>query len=337
MSLSDRPPVTQPWLTVNLGDRADGRVPCWAPVWHDRTVFPSTPTDAAAESASTTDDELDEIPVTPVRPALSAAIAAFAALVGIGLIFGAQATSPGARGSFAFVVAGVQVLFVLAWTMATRPAALPVVGGVALVVAVGSDLIAVRSAQPGVSSIIYLALAGIALAVVSQTVRAVDRRRISESLRATMALVLGVAAFATLIVLSRQPLGTQVIFLCVTASALALVVARLVDAIYAKPRLAPQVPRGAAGVIFGAMIGTLLSAVLGSYLYTFSPTSAAISGLVTAVAAVLADLAADYAEAGRQMAGDPPTLWVARHMQGPLAGFALGAPAAYLMTVLFLT
>ena len=31
-----------------------------------------------------------------------------------------------------------------------------------------------------------------------------------------------------------------------------------------------------------------------------------------------------------------PTMWVARHMQGPLGGFALAAPAAYVMTVLFL-
>ena len=90
-------------------------------------------------------------------------------------------------------------------------------------------------------------------------------------------------------------------------------------------------------MIFGAMAGTLLSAVLGSFLFTFSPTSGALVGLVTATFAVLADLAADYAEAGRQMAGDPPTLWVARHMQGPLGGIALAAPAAYAMTVLFLT
>ena len=36
------------------------------------------------------------------------------------------------------------------------------------------------------------------------------------------------------------------------------------------------------------------------------------------------------------MAGDPPTMWVARHMQGPLGGFALAAPAAYAMSVFFL-
>ena len=68
----------------------------------------------------------------------------------------------------------------------------------------------------------------------------------------------------------------------------------------------------------------------------FTPTSAALVGVVSAATAVLADLAVGYAEAGRLMAGEPPTMWVARHMQGPLGGFALSAPAAYAMCVLFL-
>lgn len=300
-------------------------------------MFPSTSPTTDGAPTGPDDGQPDEIEITPVRPALSAAIAAFAALLGIGLIFGVQSTSPGARVSFALVVAGVQVLFLLAWTMATRPPALMVVGGLSLAVAFVADLLAVNSAEAGIGPLVLVGLAGLATAVVAQVIRPDDRRRVVESLGATMILVAGGVAFATLIVLSRIPRGTQVIFVCFAAAAVALVVARLVDAIYPRPRLAPQVARGAVGVIFGAMAGTLLSAVIGSYLYTFSPTSAAVVGLVTAVAAVLADLAADYTEAGRQMAGDPPTLWVARHMQGPLGGFALAAPAVYLMTVLFLT
>ena len=34
------------------------------------------------------------------------------------------------------------------------------------------------------------------------------------------------------------------------------------------------------------------------------------------------------------MAGEPPTMWMARHMQGPLGGFALAAPAAYAMSII---
>jgi hypothetical protein len=64
----------------------------------------------------------------------------------------------------------------------------------------------------------------------------------------------------------------------------------------------------------------------------FTPGSAAAVGAAAAAAAVLADLTIGFAEAGRELAGDPPTMWLARHMQGPLAGFALAAPVAYLIT-----
>ena len=43
-----------------------------------------------------------------------------------------------------------------------------------------------------------------------------------------------------------------------------------------------------------------------------------------------------YAEAGRRLGGEPTTLWIARHLQGPLAGFGLAAPLAYLLTAIFL-
>jgi hypothetical protein len=33
------------------------------------------------------------------------------------------------------------------------------------------------------------------------------------------------------------------------------------------------------------------------------------------------------------MAGEPPTMWLARHMQGPLGGIVFAAPVAYLVAV----
>jgi hypothetical protein len=102
------------------------------------------------------------------------------------------------------------------------------------------------------------------------------------------------------------------------------------------PRLAPQVPRGGAGVVVGAMIGTAVAAGAGSVLDGLSTGPAAVAGLVTALVAVVVDLSVNYAEAGRAMAGEPPALWLARHMQGPLAAFALAAPAAYASATLLL-
>ncbi|MGB2571971.1 hypothetical protein ACPFP2_26530 [Micromonospora citrea] len=289
-----------------------------------------------AEDEPVEPDEEDVEPVE-VRKPLSLTVAGFAALLGVGLVLGAQTAGPGHRLPFAFIVFGVQLLFVLAWTMAMRPPALLLVALVSAVVAAAADTAAVQSDVAGLAPLGYVAAGGFLLGVLGQLVRRVDRVRVTDSLGTTLLIVVGVVAFGTLITLSRIPAGTQAITVCLTASGVALTVARLTDAVAPWPRLAPQVPRGAAGVVGGAMAGTLVSAVLGSYLVTpFTPTRAAIIGLVAAVAAVLADLAVGYAEAGRLMAGEPPTMWIARHMQGPLGGFALAAPAAYAMCVLFL-
>ncbi|MFK3985005.1 hypothetical protein ACI2K4_32115 [Micromonospora sp. NPDC050397] len=284
----------------------------------------------------TDDEDEEEFEPVPIRRPLALAVAGFAGLLGLGLVLGAQTSGPGARIPFALVVFGVQLLYILAWTMATRPPALPLVAGVAVAVAVGADAAAILPQVAALGPVGYVAAAGFVVGVLGQLVRRADRAQVTESLGATLMVVIGVVAFASLIVLSRLPLGTQAIFVCLAGSGVALVVARLVDAVLPWPRLAPQVPRGAAGVVLGAMLGTLASGVIGGYVVGFTPTSGAVVGLVAATAAVLADLGVGYSEAGRLMAGEPPTMWVARHMQGPLGGFALAAPAAYAMSVFFL-
>lgn len=280
---------------------------------------------------------MDPDEVVPIRPLLSLAIAGFAALLGIGLVLGSQTAGPGTRLSFAFVVFGVQVLFVLAWTMALRPPALWAVAGIGVGAGAVADAVAVSSEIAALGPLGYVVAGGFVAGVIGQLLRRQDRERMTESLGATLLIMVGVVSFATLIVLGRLPIGgAQAIFVALTAGAVALTVAHLTDAALPRPRLAPQVPRGAVGVVLGAMIGTLVSAVIGSYVVGFSPGSGAIIGFVTAGTAVLADLAADYSEAGRQMAGDPPTMWIARHMRGPLGGFALAAPLSYAMSLLLL-
>jgi hypothetical protein len=289
----------------------------------------------ATESAEGETEE--PIEPVPIRRLLSLAIAGFAGLLTVGLIFGAQTAGPGpARFPYAIVIFGVQLLYILAWTMAMRPPALPVVAAVSVLVAGAADVAAVWPAVASLSPLGYVAAGGFVAAVLAQLMRRTDRARVTESLGATLMIVVGVVSFATLIVLTRVPGGTQAITICLAATGVALVVARVLDTVAPWPRMAPQVPRGAAGVVIGAMVGTLTSAVLGSYIYPFTPTRGAIVGLVAAGAAGLADLGANYVEAGRQMAGEPPTMWIARHMQGPLGGFALAAPIAYVMSVLFL-
>jgi hypothetical protein len=282
--------------------------------------------------------EEEDFPVVPVRRDLSVAVAGFAALLAVGLILGAQTSGPDARIPYAIVVFGVQVLFVLSWTMAMRPPLAPLVATICVAAGMVADYAAVTSRDVHLVPLVYVAAAAFVPALAVQGIRAADRQRARDSLGATLLLVLGVVAFASLIVLTRKPIGTQSVLVCLTAAGTAVMVARLTDAVFAKPRMASQVPRGATGIVLGAMLGTLAAAGLGSVLVLpFTPTKGAVLGLVAAGLAVLVDLAVNYTEAGRSMAGAAPTFWVARHMQGPLGAFAATAPAAYALTVFYLS
>jgi hypothetical protein len=273
-----------------------------------------------------------DAPVVPVSRALSLAVAGLAALLTLGLVVGAMIT----HGSYAVVIFAVQVLFVLAWTVATRPPAPRVVAGVGLAAAAAADIAAVWVDPASLAPLAYVTAGAFVAGVVGQLTRPAGRVRVTESLGSTLAVVVGVVAFATLAVLSRHPGGTQAIVACIAAAGVAVTGARLIDTVAPYPRLAPQVPRGGAGVVLGAMAGTAAAALIGALVDGLTAGPATTAGLVTALVAVVVDLSVGYAEAGRRLAGEPPALWLARHMQGPLAAFALAAPAAYAAATLLL-
>ena len=280
----------------------------------------------------------EEIPVVPVRRQLSLAIAGFAGLLGAGLILGAQTSGPDSRLPYAIVIFGVQLLYILAFTMAIRPPAYGTVAGVCVAAAAVADYTVVNRGDAGIFPLLIIAAVGYGLAIVGQLVRAEDRLQFRDALSGTLLIVVGVVSFALLIVLTRKPAGTQAVLMTLTAVALTVLAAHLIDAFWAKPRIAPQVPRGATGIIVGAMLGTLAAAGLGSVLVLpFTPAKGALLGFLVAGVAGLVDLAVNYSEVGRRMAGEAPTFWVARHMQGPLGAFALALPGAYAVTVFFLT
>jgi hypothetical protein len=294
--------------------------------------------DVSLDEPDEVEDEEREIEEVPVRRQLSVAIAGFAGLLGTGLILGAQTSGPDARAPYAIVIFGVQLLFVLAWTMALRPPTPGLVAGVAVAAGLIADYLAVSTGEPSILPLLLLAPAAMVAVVIGQLIGKVDRLRVRDAFGTTLLIVVGVVSFSALIALTRKPTGTQAVLVCLAAVAVALVVARLVDAVFPKPRIAPQVARGATGIILGAMLGTLGAAALGSVLVLpFTPARGAILGLVAAGIAVLVDLAVNFTEAGRSMAGEAPTFWVARHMQGPLGSFALAAPVAYALTVFFVS
>ncbi|SLM04676.1 uncharacterized protein ACSP50_7983 [Actinoplanes sp. SE50/110] len=284
------------------------------------------------------DDEFEEIEVVPVRRKLSVAIGGFAALLALALILGTLTTGPGVRTPYAIVLFGIQLLGLLAWTMALSPPAASLTAAASGLTGLVACYLAATADTAGLTPLLYVTGGGFVAALAAQAVRAEDRHRIGDSWRTTLLIVAGVVAYAIPIVLSRQSLGSQAILVCCAGAGLAVLVARLADAVFPKPRIAPQVPRGAAGVVLGAMAGTFFTAWLGSQLvYPFNPAKGAVTGLVAAVAAILVDLAVNFGEAGRRLAGEAPTLWLARHMTGPLGGFALTFVATYLLVHLYLT
>jgi len=292
----------------------------------DRRGRREAPVDALPDEAET------PAPASPARRLLSLGIAGFAALVTVGLVVGAQTTHE----SYAVVIFGVQALFVGVWTIASRPPAPRVVGVVGIAVAIGTDVSAVLTRPASLAPLAYVTAAGFIVGVVGQLTRPAGRQRVTESLGSSLVVTLGVVALASLVVLGRIPHGTQAIVACVAAAGVALVVARFSDAVAAVPRIAPQVPRGGAGVVLGAMVGTAVAGAIGNYLDGLSPLPSALAGLATAIVAVMVYLSVGYAEASRIIDGDEPALWLARHIQGPIGAFAFAAPAAYVASTFLL-
>jgi hypothetical protein len=267
-------------------------------------------------------------------PARSAplAIAGFTGLLTLALALGAMIP----YGAYAVVIFVVQVLYAVTWTIASRPPAPRIVAGVGLAAAAAADLAAVSVDPASLAPLAYVTAAAFVAGVIGQLIRPVGRERVTESLGSTLAVVVGVVALSTLVVLSRHPRGNQSIVACLVAAGVAVMVARLTDTVVPHPRFTPQVPRGGAGVLLGLLVGTGAAAVAGWLAAGLPAGAAAAAGLVTAVIAVVVDLSVSYAEAGRQLAGDRPTPGPVGLLQGPLVAFALAAPVAYTASALLL-
>jgi hypothetical protein len=257
---------------------------------------------------------------------LALAIGAFALLLAFGLIVGSQATQRG----FTIVIFGAQLLFVLAWTVASRPPSPWVVAIVGLLTAAGSGVAVYLPVEASLAPVGYVIAGGFLAAVFGQLALRGGRAGVTESLGVTVVVVAGVCSFATLAVLSREPLGDQVLLATLAAVGVGLLVARWTDVIARVPRISPQVARGSTGIVAGSMAGTAAGAVAGALVEGLSTLSGAFIGMAAVLIAVVVDLGTGYAEAGRKLEGDAPFMWLARHMQGPLGAFAFAAPAAYI-------
>ncbi len=261
---------------------------------------------------------------------LSLTVGGFALLLAFGLVIGSQATQFG----FTIVIFGAQVLFVLAWTVASRPPSPWVVAIVGLLTAAGSGVAVNLPVEASLAPVGYVIAAGFLAAIIGQLALRGGRAGVTESLGVTMVVVVGVAALSAFAVLARQPLGDQVLLTALSAVGIGIATARWCDVIAPVPRISAQVPRGSTGVIAGAMTGTAAAAVASGLVDGMGTLEGAFVGMAAALIALVVDLGTGYAEAGRKLEGDAPFMWLARHMQGPLGAFAFAAPASYIAGVI---
>ncbi len=270
------------------------------------------------------------MPPAPVRRVLSLFIAGFSVLLTFGLVIASQATLM----VFGAVLLGTQLLFVLAWTVASRPPAPWVVAAVGGLTSIAAVIAVNRPVDVSLTPLAYVVAGALIAAVIGQLTVRGGHAGVTESLSVTMAVVVGVVAFSAYLVLGRQPLGDQVLIAGLISAGVGLAAARICDVFAVSPRITPQVPRGAIGVVAGAMVGTAAGAYAGYLIDGLSTSAGAGAGMVSVLVALVVDLGTGYAEAGRRLEGEAPAMWLARHMQGPLGAFAFAAPACYVMGVI---
>ena len=278
----------------------------------------------------------DEAPLVPIRPPIRrlvcVAVAAWAGLLTAALLVGAQ-TAPL---TFAAVVFAVQVVLVVCLVWQARPSAPWIALATGLLSAAAADVAAVYAKSASLAPLAYVVAGAFGLTLLGQLVRRDGRERLTESLATSLTVAVGAVGLAMPVALSRHTGGTQILDGCLLAVGTAVIVARMSDATLPLPRIAPHVPRGAFGVVLGAMVGTAVSAYSGVLLIGPSPARAAVAGLVVGVTAVLADLGVTYTNVARRLAGESVAPWPVRHALGPLLAFAFAAPMAYLIGVLYL-
>ncbi|MGH3716754.1 MAG: hypothetical protein ACRDT4_25340, partial [Micromonosporaceae bacterium] len=285
------------------------------------------PTEASRRPSAGPD--VAPIPFSAARSGVAALAAVVLAAM---LVFGSRLDLT----AYAAVCFAVQALFVAAWALGGKPPGPAVVGTVGVVGAIAADVTAVYSPEASLAPLGFVVAGAFVLGVIGQLVRGGGRARVTESIGAVAVVTVGVVALATPILLSRYPAGGEALLACMMAAGVGLLVARLSDLVIHAPRVSPQVPRGAVGVVFGAMAGTAVAGWAGSVVVGLTPGVAAVAGVVVAVAAVLADLGMVFAETGRLLAGDDGSRWLVRALLGPLVALAVAAPAAYLLSVLMI-
>jgi len=259
---------------------------------------------------------------------LAAAVNAGVAVVLFGAVIAAGwLDRPAGLGACAVL----QVVLVLAWVFGTRRPGPAVVGVVALGAGFVADGLAGYGAAVSLGQLGYVLAGGLLAAAAGQLARGAGRARVTDSLASAMFAVTGTVAVPAVVVLSRLAEGRSAVLPLLGAAGAGVVLARLVDVVWHKPRASAPVARGIVGVVVGGVVAaTAVGFVLGQRAGLSGP-HAAVAGLVMGLAAVLADVGISFGGSGRELSGEPPHRWPARFVLGPAVAAAFAAPVAYVL------
>lgn len=351
------PPAAQSWF-----DRSDPSDPSTGPVdpaardrsgprdgsgrpgHRPRETWPEEPQDAAADAPAgmmwptgeehpPTAGDAPARPMPPVPARLSSLVAGIAAAV----LFAAPVV--GTRDRLVLGLAGcllVQVVFVLSWVVGTRrPGPWPVLV-VGLACGAVADLLTAFGPAVSLAALGYVVAGGLAAGVLGQLARGKRRDRVTESLCATMVAVVGAVSVPTVLVLARHGNGVAVVTALLAACGGAVLLARLTDVVWLRPRTSSQVSRGIPGLLMGGVVGAAVLGYLVGSMGGLPGLRSALAGLVVGLAAVFADIGVSFGTASGPASEEAPPRWPGRLLLGPATAVTVAAPACYVLGVLVL-
>lgn len=350
------------WLTcvtaVDIRDRfqMDEHLPAGIrPVWHDRRVtidqiadddpparrMASPPDGLRFTDSVTPRDPRPEVPgagsgaggSSARVPALLGALSALVA--GVVLTVGSQfAAEP-----FTAVVVVVQLALVLAWYLQGASPNRSAIAVIAAVGALAADGLALLGPDRTIGGLAGIVVAVFGAAIVVQMLRGAQRQHVTEAFGTMMFLAVTMVALASMISLRRHPDGDVLLLAVLAAAGAAMVVARLLDLVLARPAMHGSVPRGVVGVIAGSVVGAVAGAVMiGVGELTTPPPwpAVALAAWGVALVAVLTDVASGFTAVGRSLVtGTAPSRLAA--VFGPLLGTAFAASAGYVFGLVLLS
>ena len=263
--------------------------------------------------------------------ALLAAAVATAVLAG---------TAAGSAHTLLAGVAAVQAALIVAWVFGTampgRIGAMTITG----LAAAGADVAVTVWPNSALSPLLAPLGMGVLAMFVHQLMRGVVRARVVESLSG-VAMVLVAAVGLTAYVQLRHELdGRSLAVAAILAAGTAVVIGQLVDLVWSRPRLDPEVPRGLVAIV----LGCAAAAGAGAWVLRDSPVLSSGRALLlvaaVAVLAALVSVGASFAAHGlTNQDVDAPSEFAVVHRPRPalrpllvaIVPLSLVAPAAYVL------